>query len=544
MHKKNFKTRSTRSRQAKRKFIRYHDHKALLNHKNQSSKKQRFTKRRNRQSKKANPVHQNLHGVKSSQQEHRKILNKLLNKYAKKAMTIQQRRKNQREKHSHSKMTNHYQHSRPNKQKSFMKTSQFHKPHYRRALKKTKDCAKPISFQELFPLVVKKDKPKPIKITPISLKFSEIWPIALKKSEKKIVSPNPFISARQAIGFIQPIPLSNIEEKNETLPSALKVNLGDVAPVCLDSNPKTTRRSSKHAFKQSATTIHHPAKSEKCQSLPISIISPITLSTPNPQSNGSCTSSNQVALHELSPLAVGNGGLLNESQASQCTNSTDLKLLAPLPLVGTAINLNLEVKKRTKKLTGVQKFLMELAKKREDSGILLFSNKGHLSMPNRLDRYLKLEIGRSNRSLIRKRPYLAKDPFDMVLKYGNRPPIEIDRLSRYLTRRKKRLLARKLRLEKQQLLEANKKKLQKIRLEELNKKKAEQKAAEERKKQPVKPKLDDPKKLPATNPRINGTHAGLAHSQSENLEDLQRMVDKMKQAWSVDHSQPFAVLQI
>jgi hypothetical protein len=104
-----------------------------------------------------------------------------------------------------------------------------------------------------------------------------------------------------------------------------------------------------------------------------------------------------------------------------------------------------------RKLTDVERFLLSLKGSSSGRGTRdLFAKNGHLAFPSRLDRFMKLLLGKTERSIIRHKPY--KRPHltpDLVMQYSGRPDYELSRVKRYITRRQMRILRRKQKLEEE-----------------------------------------------------------------------------------------------
>ena len=212
-------------------------------------------------------------------------------------------------------------------------------------------------------------------------------------------------------------------------------------------------------------------------------------------------------VESLAPRIAG-----NVSGKSTAVNAANGSLVPPV----TRVQYVKKAHASKKHLTGVQKYLAGMRKQHRDGGsIALFSKDGHLSVPIRLNRYLKQLIGKQDRKIIRSKPYKTHDARDMILKLGNRPDYEVDKLSRYIDRRKRRLLARRLRQAKK------------------DKKLAAEKNISDLAQSRLTAKLALVNKQSKTSSVANiksSINTGLATHHSGDLSYMQNMIDNIKQA--------------
>ena len=477
-----------------------------------------------------------------SKHEQKKLLHSLLSKYAKKAVPPSPHKPRVVPK-KHFKKAHREANRRPLHFKIEHRHQEQPKKHYQEAQKilKNKTCPKPVDFGELLPIVLKQQAPASPKAHAkrVDLHFADLSPIFLKESEKKLMRGST-MTGKKAMEVLAPLSFTK-----PTTPH--QVNLQDMKPLDVNHpGQKNVHQVNLKDMKPVELQRPAPAQKEGCQSLKLSVITPLkvdSLEEAKKKSQDECKSKSKTpAFGFLEPVDVN-----HERKASCDRRSTNLKILKPLDLD----QLPKATGRPAKPLTSVQKFLLSLQKERgEEGSIALFSKDGHLSMPDRLNRYLKLLIGRENRKRIRKHPYKPHDPYDLVLKYGNRPSYEIDRLSRYLDRRRRRLLARRVRKAKEQ----KRRELEKLRkkVEEQEKLKDErirQAQEEEKKREALKLQAEKLKKSgkstsnsPSSAQSVSGTK--LARAGSHELSLKTDMIESIKQAVALEHGTPYTALHI
>lgn len=324
---------------------------------------------------------------------------------------------------------------------------------------------------------------KPIKslglLQPVSVRQG-VHRVCTKEQEEELLKPvslgksyHPALKYRSSRSLIDPLPLSIVKRSNGGKPQAEPLKRMTLQSVPkqfphvnkllqpVESNKQATSSQKEKAGFELIKPLTFISPTQRPRDYP-SLLQPVKISRStviNPYTTDSsklvvplsitaggkrCKENDPSDL--MAPLKIGNrhknlSNSANDTLSYARHDSTGNKTCNKAPAVSLLKSMDLSIHQSTDNVDQVAAFLKSLDSQKVSAGSSLFERNGKLHIPGRLSRYLKLFVGKSDASVLRRKPYFHKTPVEeMVYKYSGRPDYEIKRLGRYIDNNKRKRL--------------------------------------------------------------------------------------------------------